>query len=140
MSLFRKASGATKNFFKKGGQADSGFRKISSGLGQAGGVLKQVGSVGSQIANVAQKITSNPIVDAIGMAIAPEIAVPLLAGSALAESALKRGSQLTKKAGQGLKQASNITDVGSYQGSTLENLQDAKRRIDATAPSQPAFV
>lgn len=140
MSLFRKAANATTNFFKKGGQADSGFRKISSGLGQAGNVLTKAGGIGSQIANVAQKITSNPIVDAIGMAVAPELTIPALAAASLGESVLKKGSQLSKSAGQGLKTASNITDVGSYQGSTLQNLQDAKRRIDATNTSQPAFV
>ena len=139
MSLFQKASKVATSLFKKGGSADKGFRKISSGLDKAGGVLSQAGNIGNQIANTANKLTSNPLVDVGIAAFAPEL-IPALAAAQLGSSVLKKGSQMTKSAGQGLKTASNITDVGSYQGSTLQNLQDAKRRVDATNADTPAFV
>jgi hypothetical protein len=135
MSIFQKASQTGKNLFKKGGSLDKGFSKISSGLDKTGSVLKQAGGIGNQIANVAQKITSNPLVQGLALAVAPEVAIPAFAAASLGESVLKKASQGAKAAGSGLKTASNITDVGSYKGSTLENLQDAKRRVDGTANS-----
>lgn len=127
MSVFAKASKGANSFFKKGGTADVGFRKVSSGLGQAGRVLSNVGGA-------ATSVLSNPLFQGVALMAAPELAPEILAGGALAAG-------LAKKAGKASTQVSNITNVSSYKGNRLENIQDAQKRLGVDGPQfdgQPA--
>lgn len=63
--FFKKVSSGTKTFFKKGGMADVGFRKL-------GNTLNTVGDVALSVAPLAAVV-------------APEFAAPILAAGALSK-------------------------------------------------------
>jgi hypothetical protein len=65
--FFKKLGSDTKKFFSKGGAADTGLRKLGNTVSQVGGV--------------AQKLAP------LAAVVAPEFAVPLMAGGALAKVA-----------------------------------------------------
>lgn len=95
--FFKKIGEGTKQFFKKGGIADVGLRKI-------GNTLTKVGGVGSALA---------PLVSVV----APELAPALMAGSALAKvggstaSGIRSGA---KKGGDIVQKTQNI--AGAIKG------------------------
>jgi hypothetical protein len=96
-SFFKKIGEGTKNFFKKGGIADTGLKK-------AGDFLTKAGGVGSALAPLA-------------MVVAPEIAAPLMAGSALAGIAGKTAQGIrsgAQKGGNIVEKTQNI--VGATKG------------------------
>ena len=65
--FFKKLGSDTKKAFSKGGAVDVGFRKV-------GNTLNKIGQVGSKLAPLA-------------LAVAPELAPALMAGSALSQVA-----------------------------------------------------
>jgi hypothetical protein len=84
--FFRKLGSDTKKFFSKGGMADTVLRK-------AGNTLSKVGSIAE---------ASLPLVAAFN----PELAVPLMAGSALSNI----GGQTLKGTRQGILKGKSIED------------------------------
>ena len=80
--FFRKLGSDTKKFFSKGGVADVGLRKFGNTLSKVGGVAQQLAPLAAVVA--------------------PEFAVPLMAGGALAKvaggtaKAVRRGVQKGK--------------------------------------------
>lgn len=65
--FFKKIGEGTKQFFKKGGVADTGLRKLGNTLTKVGGVAQSVAPLLSVVA--------------------PEIGIPLMAGAQLAKVA-----------------------------------------------------
>jgi len=65
--FFKKLGRDTKKFFSKGGAADVGLRKFGNTISQVGGVAQQLAPLAAVVA--------------------PELAVPLMAGGALAKVA-----------------------------------------------------
>ena len=63
--FFKKLGADTKKFFSKGGAADVGLRKFGNTLSQVGGVAQQLAPLATVVA--------------------PELAVPLMAGGELAK-------------------------------------------------------
>ena len=63
--FFQKLGSDTKKFFSKGGAADVGLRKVGNTLAKVGGVAQKLAPLASIIA--------------------PEFAIPLMAGGALAK-------------------------------------------------------
>lgn len=91
-SFFKKLGSDTKKFFSKGGAADVGLRKIGNTLTKAGGVAQSLAPLAAVVA--------------------PELAIPLMAGGALAKvggstaGAIRSGA---KKGGNIVQKAQNIT-------------------------------
>ena len=83
------------NFFKKGGQGQQVLRGISTGLGAVG--------------NVAGQLAKSPLVEAGLLAVAPELAVPALAGLSLGSNLAKQGQQ--------------ATDIKNYRGQNSQQVQ-----------------
>lgn len=79
--FFKKLGSDTKKFFSKGGAADVGLRKLGNTLTQAGGV--------------AQALTP------LAAVVAPELAVPLMAGGALSKIAGGTAQSIRKGARSG---------------------------------------
>lgn len=79
--FFQKLGSDTKKFFSKGGAADVGLRKFGNTLSKVGGV--------------AQKLAP------LALAVAPEFAVPLMAGGALAKIGGKTALGIRKGARKG---------------------------------------
>lgn len=95
--FFKKLGSDTKKFFSKGGAADVGLRKF-------GNTLTKVGGVAQSLAPLA-------------MIAAPELAVPLMAGGALA----KVGGSTTKAVRSGARKGGDIVQktqnvVGALKG------------------------
>lgn len=91
-NFFKKLGSDTKKFFSKGGAADTGLRKL-------GNTLTKVGGVASSLAPLA-------------MIAAPELAVPLMAGGALAGVAGKTAGNIrsgARKGGDIVQKTQNIT-------------------------------
>lgn len=89
--FFKKLGGDTKKFFSKGGAADVGLRKL-------GNTLTKVGGVASSLAPLA-------------MIAAPELAVPLMAGGALAKIGGKTAGSIrsgARKGGDVVQKTQNI--------------------------------
>lgn len=84
--FFKKLGSDTKKFFSKGGAADVGLRKFGNTISQVGGV--------------AQKLAP------LAAVVAPEFAVPLMAGGALAKVAGKT----TKAVRSGVMRAKGAED------------------------------
>lgn len=86
--FFRKLGNDTKKFFSKGGAADVGLRKLGSTVSQIGGVAQQLAPLAAVVA--------------------PELAVPLMAGGALGKVA---GSTIgaVRKGAMGAKTAEDKT-------------------------------
>ena len=82
--FFRKAGSDIKNFFKKGGMADTGLRKFGNTISQVGGVAQQLAPLASIVA--------------------PELAIPLMAGGALGKVAGST-AQAVRKGSMGAKTA-----------------------------------
>ena len=80
--FFRKLGSDTKKFFSKGGVADVGLRKFGNTLSKVGGVAQSLAPLAAVVA--------------------PEFAVPLMAGGALAKvggstaNAVRKGVQQGK--------------------------------------------
>jgi len=92
--FFTKLGSDTKKFFSKGGTADVGLRKI-------GNTFTKVGGIGSAIA---------PLLSIV----APEIGIPLMAGSALAGVAGKTAKGIrsgARKGGDIVQKTQNIVDA-----------------------------
>ena len=86
--FFKKLGSDTKKFFSKGGMADTGLRKLGSTVSQIGGVAQQLAPLAAVVA--------------------PELAVPLMAGGALGKVA---GSTIgaVRKGAMGAKDAEGKT-------------------------------
>ena len=92
--FFTKLGSDTKKFFSKGGTADVGLRKL-------GNTLTKVGGVASSLAPLA-------------MIAAPELAVPLMAGGALAGVGGKTALGIrsgARKGGDIVQKTQNIVDA-----------------------------
>lgn len=95
--FFKKLGGDTKKFFSKGGAADVGLRKIGNTLTKAGGVAQSLAPLAAVVA--------------------PELAIPLMAGGALAKvggstaSAVRSGA---RKGGDVVQKTQNV--VGALKG------------------------
>jgi hypothetical protein len=95
--FFKKLGSDTKKFFSKGGAADVGLRKVGNTLTKVGGVAQSLAPLAAVVA--------------------PELAVPLMAGGALAKvggstaSAVRSGA---KKGGDIVQKSENI--VGALKG------------------------
>lgn len=63
--FFKKLGSDTKQFFRKGGTADTGLRKFGNTLTKVGGVAESLAPLAAVVA--------------------PELAIPLMAGGALAK-------------------------------------------------------
>jgi hypothetical protein len=91
-NFFKKIGEGTKNFFKKGGIADTGLRKVGNTLTKAGGVAQTLAPLATLVA--------------------PELAIPLMAGGALARTvggtanAVRRGA---RRGGDIVEKTRNIT-------------------------------
>ena len=95
--FFKKLGSDTKKFFSKGGAADVGLRKVGNTLNKIGGVAQSLAPLAAVVA--------------------PELAVPLMAGGALAKVggsttlAVRKGSS---KGGDIVQKTDNI--VGALKG------------------------
>lgn len=79
--FFKKIGEGTKQFFKKGGIADTGLRKFGNTLTKAGGVAQSLAPLAAIVA--------------------PEIGVPLLAAGALAKAGGKTALAVRSGAAKG---------------------------------------
>ena len=77
--FFNKLGDDTKKFFSKGGTADVGLRKFGKTISKIGGVAQQLTPLASILA--------------------PELAIPLMAGGSLAKVAGKTALDIRKGAG-----------------------------------------
>jgi hypothetical protein len=102
--FFTKLGSDTKKFFSKGGTADVGLRKL-------GNTLTKVGGVASSLAPLATVL-------------APELAVPLMAGGALAGVAGKTTKDIRSGARRG----------GDIVQKTQNIVQATKAGIEAGKP------
>ena len=114
--MFKKAFRSAGKMFKKG---LSTATNVSKSLGGASHLL-------SGVANTARKIIDNPIVRTTALALAPEVAVPALAG-------LEAATRLAQVGAKGLHQASTITNPATYKpitgGSVPQNAQNVASNI-----------
>jgi len=101
--FFRKIGEGTKKFFKKGGIADVGLRKV-------GNTLTKVGGVASAVA---------PLVSVV----APEIGLPLMAAGALANVGGKTASGIRKGA---MKGGNIVEKTQNIVGATRAGIEAAK--------------
>ena len=95
--FFKKVGEGTKQFFKKGGIADTGLRKIGNTLTKAGGVAQSLAP--------------------LAMVVAPELAPAIMAGGALAKVAGNTAGAIrsgAKKGGDIVQKSENI--VGAVKG------------------------
>lgn len=124
-NLFKKIGQSANKTFSKGNMKKAGGA-LTKGLHQVGNVLGKIGSVGGQILN-------NPLTQLVASTVlGPEAGMAMnLAG---------RGLNIAKKGSAIAHQAANISNVGSYKGSPLENSQDAKQRLQDLANSVRAPV
>lgn len=89
--FFKKLGSDTKKFFSKGGAADTGLRKFGNTLNKVGGVAQSLAPLAAVVA--------------------PELAIPLMAGGALAKvggstaNAVRSGAQ---KGGNIVQKTQNI--------------------------------
>lgn len=104
--FFKKVSTGTKDFFKKGGIAESGFRKLGNSLSQAAPVVKEIG-------NVAQSVVE------------PLKSVPVI-GGALSTAAKAVGKYAPKAAGA-------MNNVGRKQKEILQIARDNQGDIAGIA-------
>jgi len=92
--FFKKLGSDTKKFFSKGGAADVGLRKFGNTLTKVGGVAQSLAPLAAVVA--------------------PEFALPLMAGGALAKvggstaGAIRSGA---KKGGDIVQKSQNITSA-----------------------------
>jgi hypothetical protein len=101
--FFQKLGSDTKKFFSKGGAADTGLRKL-------GNTLSKVGGVASSLAPLAAIV-------------APELAVPLMAGGALAGVAGKTAHGIRS----GAQKGGNIVEkTQNIVGATTSGIEAAK--------------
>lgn len=129
--FFRKVANGTKDFFKKGGIAESGLRKVGSSLTQASPVVKEIGNVANELAG-------------------PLAGVPLI-GGALSSGAKAVGRYAPKVAGAmnnvGNKQKeilaiarANKGDISGIAQKSLESVRMRPNRgIQASIPSQESY-
>lgn len=101
--FFKKIGEGTKQFFKKGGIADVGLRKIGSTLSKAGGVAQQLAPLASIVA--------------------PELAVPLMAGGQLAKVAGSTAGAIRSgaKSGKGIE-----AKTGNIVGAITKGIEAGK--------------
>jgi len=124
--FFRKIGEGTKNFFKKGGIADTGLRKFSEGTKdffKKGGIadtgLRKFGNTLTKAGGVAQTIS--PLLSIV----APEFGIPLMAAGALA----KQGGKTAGAIRSGARKGGNIVEKA-------QNISGAIRSgIEASKPS-----
>jgi hypothetical protein len=104
--FFKKVSSGTKDFFKKGGIAESGFRKLGNTLSQTAPVVKEIGKVASSIAE-------------------PLKSVPVI-GDALSAGARAVGKYAPKASGA-------INNIGKKQKEILNIARENQGDISAIA-------
>ena len=98
--FFRKLGSDTKKFFSKGGAADVGLRKF-------GNTLAKVGGVASSLAPLAAVV-------------APEFAVPLMAGGALAKTIGGTAGSIRKGVSKGRDAVAKTSNIVSALTSGIE--------------------
>jgi len=123
----RNIFGKIKKGIRKGVHtvADVG-KKVGGTVEKIGGAVEKVGDVGEKVAKGIEK--AGPAL-ALGAAVmAPEFAVPIAAGVALASEskggfhALKKGGQATKQGGKKIKQMSiEADDTVSHVNEKMKN-------------------
>lgn len=135
-NIFKKASGGAENIFKKGTEivqdvkqfAKEQAPEIASAISKQAGQASEILAKGAKIAN---KIGNSPVVGMLPFgsqvgALAKTVGTGLSAGSKLSG------------------QVSNVADLSTYKkggvSKTIENLADAKRRIDMMKGGEPEFV
>lgn len=116
--FFKKLGADTKKFFAKGGTADVGLRKL-------GNTLTKVGGVGAALAPIASIV-------------APELAVPLMAGSALAGTAGKTVGGVRKGAMKGRDIVQKTSNVVGALKSGIEAVKPQPASGAMMASSNPA--
>jgi hypothetical protein len=92
--FFKKLGSDTKKFFSKGGAADVGLRKFGNTLTKVGGVAQSLAPLAAVVA--------------------PEFAIPLMAGGALAKvggSTARAVRSGTRKGGDIVQKTDNIVDA-----------------------------
>lgn len=110
--FFKKLGSDTKKFFSKGGMAETGLKKLGSGLSKVGGVAQSLAPLAAVVA--------------------PEFAPALLAGGALAKVGGKTAGAIVSgaKSGKGIEQkTANI--VGALTG----GIEAGKAPAAALAPN-----
>lgn len=116
--MFKKAFRSAGKMFKKG---LSTATNVSKTLGGASHLL-------SGVASTAKKIIDNPIVRTTALALAPEVAVPALAG-------LEAGTHLAQTGAKGLQQASHLSNPQTYKpitgGSVPQNVENVASNIQS---------
>ena len=112
--FFRKAGNDIKNFFRKGGQADTGLRKFGNTISQVGGVAQQLAPLASIVA--------------------PELAVPLMAGGALGK-VVGSTAHAVRKGAMGAK-----TAEGKAQGVVSALTSGIEAGKPATGQLGPMFA
>lgn len=128
-NIFKKASGIGENIFRKGVQfAKEQAPKIASDISEQSAKASEMLAKGAKIAN---KIGSSSAIQTLPF------------GSQVAGLAKTVGAGLS--AGSKLSgQISNVSDLSTYKkggvSKTIENLADAKRRIDMMRGNEPQFI
>ena len=106
-SFFKKVATGTKDFFKKGGIADTGLRKFGNTLTKVGGVAQSVAPLLSIVA--------------------PEVGLPLMAAGALSKTAGKTAGAIRSGARRGgniVEKTQNIT--GAIKGGIEAGMPQAQ--------------
>lgn len=101
--FFKKLGSDTKTFFKKGGVADVGLRKFGNTLSKVGGVAQSLAPLAAVVA--------------------PEFAIPLMAGGALAKTGGKTVGGIRAGVGKGRDAVSKTANV---VGAVTSGIQAAK--------------
>jgi len=108
--FFQKLGSDTKKFFSKGGMADVGLRKFGKTLSKAGGV--------------AQALTP------LAAVLAPELAIPLMAGGALAKTVGKTSQDIRRGAQRGRDIASKTSNISRAITSGIEAGRPSVGQLD----------
>jgi hypothetical protein len=110
-SFFKKIGEGTKQFFKKGGVADTGLRKVGNTLTKVGGVAQSVAPLLSVVA--------------------PEIGIPLMAGGALAKLAGNTAQSVRSGARKGGDIVQKTQNVSTALKSGLEASMPLTQQLGA---------
>lgn len=98
--FFKKLGSDTKTFFKKGGVADVGLRKFGNTLSKVGGVAQSLAPLAAVVA--------------------PEFAIPLMAGGALAKTVGGTADAIRKGASKGRDIVGKAQNIVGAVGSGIE--------------------
>jgi hypothetical protein len=110
--FFRKIETGAKNFFKKGGQLETGLRKAVHTVAQGSGVLGSIGKVARGLAPVA------------GAILGPEAGVALMG----ADKALQEAKKTGRAIGSGLAGVRGAVHAGEgHLGNTITGIGNATK-------------